>query len=74
MKLTVSRKISLLIIAAVFPLLTGVVVRSFAWLVILGKNGILNNFLIWIGVISEPLSMLYTQGSVIVAMITEPSV
>ena len=56
-------------IAAVFPLLTGVVVRSFAWLVILGKNGILNNFLIWIGAITEPFSMLYTQGSVIVAMI-----
>ncbi|MBR9865332.1 MAG: ABC transporter permease [Rhodobacteraceae bacterium] len=60
---------SLLIIAAVFPLLTGVVVRSFAWLVILGKNGILNNFLMKIGAIAEPLSMLYTQGSVIVAMV-----
>ncbi|PWK76316.1 putative spermidine/putrescine transport system permease protein [Aminobacter sp. AP02] len=60
---------SLLIIAAVFPLLTGVVVRSFAWLIILGKNGILNNFLVSIGAISEPLSMLYTQGSVIVAMV-----
>ncbi|MBD3625199.1 MAG: ABC transporter permease [Rhodobacteraceae bacterium] len=64
-----SRLKSLLIIAAVFPLLTGVVVRSFAWLVILGKNGILNNFLLKIGVIAEPLSMLYTQGSVIVAMV-----
>ncbi|PSM20243.1 ABC transporter permease [Nitratireductor sp. StC3] len=60
---------SILIIAAVFPLLTGVVVRSFAWLIILGKNGILNNFLTWIGVIGEPLSMLYTEGSVIVAMV-----
>lgn len=60
---------SLLIIAAVFPLLTGVVVRSFAWLVILGKNGILNTFLLNIGAIAEPLSMLYTKGSVIVAMI-----
>lgn len=60
---------SLLIIAAVFPLLTGVVVRSFAWLIILGKNGILNNFLLGIGAIGEPLSMLYTQGSVIVAMV-----
>ncbi|MDO5642136.1 MAG: ABC transporter permease [Paracoccus sp. (in: a-proteobacteria)] len=64
-----SRIKSLLIIAAVFPLLTGVVVRSFAWLVILGKNGILNNFLIWIGAITEPLTMLYTQGAVIVAMV-----
>ena len=64
-----ARMKSLLIIAAVFPLLTGVVVRSFAWLVILGKNGILNDFLLWIGAISEPLTMLYTKGSVIVAMI-----
>ena len=60
---------SLMIIAAVFPLLTGVVVRSFAWLIILGKNGILNTSLLSIGVISEPLSMLYTEGSVIVAMV-----
>ncbi|TFL18073.1 ABC transporter permease [Jannaschia formosa] len=60
---------SLLIVAAVFPLLTGVVVRSFAWLVILGRNGILNGFLEGIGVIEEPLSMLYTQGAVIVAMV-----
>lgn len=64
-----SRLKSLLIIAAVFPLLTGVVVRSFAWLIVLGKNGILNSFLIWIGVTDTPFSMLYTQGSVIVAMV-----
>lgn len=60
---------SVMIIAAVFPLLTGVVVRSFAWLIILGKNGILNTMLLSVGVISEPLSMLYTEGSVIVAMV-----
>ncbi|SMY08942.1 ABC transporter permease [Flavimaricola marinus] len=60
---------SILIIAAVFPLLTGVVVRSFAWLVILGRNGILNEFLQKVGLTAEPLSMLYTQGSVIIAMI-----
>ncbi|WP_068118893.1 ABC transporter permease [Tropicimonas marinistellae] len=64
-----ARAKSLLIIAAVFPLLTGVVVRSFAWLVILGKNGILNDFLLWSGLIAEPLSMLYTEGAVIVAMV-----
>ncbi|MET0436990.1 MAG: ABC transporter permease [Devosia sp.] len=60
---------SILIIAAVFPLLTGVVVRSFAWLIILGKNGILNSTLINLGLITEPFQMLYTQGSVIVAMV-----
>ncbi|WDQ98841.1 ABC transporter permease [Devosia sp. J2-20] len=60
---------SILIVAAVFPLLTGVVVRSFAWLIILGKNGILNSTLLNLGLISEPFSMLYTQGAVIVAMV-----
>ena len=60
---------SVLIIMAVFPLLTGVVVRSFAWLIILGKEGILNAFLVWLGVSGAPFSMLYTQGSVVVAMV-----
>lgn len=60
---------SILIVAAVFPLLTGVVVRSFAWLIILGKNGILNTTLVNLGIVDEPLQMLYTQGSVIVAMV-----
>ena len=59
-------RIFLLIIAAVFPLLTGVVVRSFAWLIILGKNGILNSTLQALGLISEPFSMLYSEGAVIV--------
>ncbi|WP_421855618.1 ABC transporter permease [Oricola sp.] len=60
---------SILIVAAVFPLLTGVVVRSFAWLVILGREGILNSFLLWIGLTNEPFTMLYTEGAVIVAMV-----
>lgn len=60
---------SIMIIAAVFPLLTGVVVRSFAWLILLGKNGILNSLLLSLGAISEPLTMLYTKGAVIAAMV-----
>ncbi|MDO1584936.1 ABC transporter permease [Rhizobium oryzicola] len=60
---------SIMIIAAVFPLLTGVVVRSFAWLILLGKNGILNSALLGLGLISQPLSMLYTEGAVIAAMV-----
>jgi len=60
---------SLLIICAVFPLLTGVVVRSFAWMIILGREGILNRFLVWAGMLDEPVQMLFTQGAVVVAMV-----
>ncbi len=60
---------SILIVLAVFPLLTGVVVRSFAWLVLLGRQGMVNNVLQWSGVTDAPVAMLYTQGAVIVAMV-----
>jgi len=60
---------SILIIAAVFPLLTGVIVRSFAWLILLGRNGLVNGTLIWLGLADQPIPMLYTQWSVIVAMV-----
>ena len=59
----------LMIATAVFPLLTGVVVRSFAWLVILGKFGILNTLFLQAGLIDRPLSMLYSRGAVIVALV-----
>lgn len=60
---------SVLIIAAVFPLLTGVIVRSFAWLILLGRNGLVNGSLIWLGVTDQPIAMLYTQWSVVLAMV-----
>lgn len=57
-----------LLIAAVFPLLTGIVVRSFAWMVILGRNGMLNTLLLQTGMTETPLPLLYSEGAVIVAM------
>lgn len=66
---TSGRLKSVLIIAAVFPLLTGVVVRSFAWMVILGKNGILNSSLVGLGLVDQPIAFLYTQGAVVTGMV-----
>lgn len=57
-----------LLIVSVFPLLTGVVVRSFSWMAILGRNGIVNTALIELGLIDQPLSLLFTQGAVIVGL------
>jgi len=62
-----SQKVRGLIIAlTVFPILTNSVVRSFAWMSILGKNGVINTLLIKLKLISEPLSLLYTEGAIIV--------
>lgn len=60
---------SLFIICAVFPLLTNPVVRSFAWMVILGRNGLANDALLWLGVIDQPMRFLFTEGAVIVGFV-----
>ena len=60
---------SLMIVAAVFPLLTGTVVRSFAWMVILGRNGMANDALVKLGLSAEPVQLLYTQFAVIVGLV-----
>lgn len=49
---------SALLTLLLVPLYTGDMVRIFAWRVILGAEGVLNRFLIWIGVLSEPLQVL----------------
>ena len=59
----------ILMAISIFPMLTNSVVRSFAWINILGKNGVINNFLMSIGVIEEPITMLYTEFSVLIGTI-----
>lgn len=56
---------SLLMGLVLFPLLTNSVVRSFAWINILGTNGVVNQLLLGMGVISEPIRMLYTEFAII---------
>ena len=60
---------SLLIAISIFPLLTNSVVRSFAWINILGKNGVINSFLMKIGLIKEPLTLLYTEFAITIGTI-----
>jgi len=57
-----------LLLLIVLPLLTGVVVRTFAWVVILGRQGIINNALLALGWIDTPLTLLYTPTAVFVAL------
>jgi putative spermidine/putrescine transport system permease protein len=63
-----SRAQTLIILIVLLPLLTSVVVRTFAWIVILGRQGIVNSTLLSIGAIDTPLRLLYTQVGVVVAL------
>lgn len=55
---------SLMMGLVLFPLLTNSVVRSFAWINILGTNGIINRALLAIGLIQEPIQLLYTEFAI----------
>ena len=66
---TQSRYKSLLIILAVFPLLVGNVVRAAGWMALLGNQGFVNAILIWLGVIQQPIKILYTPTAVVIGII-----
>ena len=60
---------SILLIFIVLPFWTSILVRMYAWMVILGRNGIINSTLLKLGLISTPLDLLYNTFSVTVGMI-----
>ncbi|MCW1413813.1 ABC transporter permease subunit [Rhizobium sp. 1AS11] len=58
-----------LTILVVLPMWTSVLVRSYAWIVVLGRNGIINQLLTDSGLIAEPLPLLYNRFGVYVGMV-----
>jgi len=58
-----------LLMLIVLPFWTSFLIRIYAWIGILKDNGLLNNFLIWLGVIDQPLNILNTQTSVYIGMV-----
>jgi putative spermidine/putrescine transport system permease protein len=61
-----ARKILMLVILV--PLWTSLLVRSFAWMVLLQDNGLINDTLMAIGLISEPLALIYNRTGVLIAI------
>lgn len=52
-----------------FPLLTNAVVRGFAWISILGRNGIINQALVNLHITSEPVQLLYTEFAIVIGSV-----
>lgn len=61
-------KRGIFLLFAVFPLLTSSVVRSFSWITILGKKGMINSALMGLGLISQPLDLLYNDISLVIGL------
>src|SRR4030065_1998702 len=58
-----------LIVVLMIPFWINYLIRTFAWKLILSENGVLNQFLLWLKVIDEPVRILYSQTSVLLGLI-----
>lgn len=60
---------SILLLLATIPFWINFLVRSYAWIVILRSQGLVNTLLLKLGIISEPLNLLYNTPSVVLGMV-----
>lgn len=63
------KKRSLMILLFILPLWTNFLLRTYAWMVLLRDQGVINQFLTTLGIIEEPLKLLYTNGAVLLGMV-----
>lgn len=65
-----SKKIQeLLMTLVMIPFLTNALIRMYGWIVLLRKSGVINQGLIGIGLIKQPLSLMYNNFGIIVGMV-----
>ncbi|HEY8383768.1 MAG TPA: ABC transporter permease [Microvirga sp.] len=58
-----------LLFLVLVPFWMSILVRSFAWMAVLGRQGPVNGFLQWTGLTDAPVQLLFTTGAVALAMV-----
>lgn len=61
------RSVFLLIVLG--PLLVSVVVRTLGWSILIGNNGLVNQALLYFGIVERPLKILYTNGAIVLGLV-----
>ncbi|MGC1122743.1 MAG: ABC transporter permease [Candidatus Methanofastidiosia archaeon] len=64
-----SKTKGLLTILVISPMFVSLVVRGYAWSIMLSDHGVINNTLMWLGIIDEPIRLLNTMKAVVVGMV-----
>lgn len=60
---------SVVLLLIIVPFWTNALIRIYGWRILLMSNGPLNTFLLKLGIIQEPLKLLYTDGTVLLGMV-----
>lgn len=63
-----SFRFTLIVICVIVPYFTSIIVRTYSWMIILGTRGVINTFLIQIGLIDKPLNLMYNMVGVTIGM------
>lgn len=58
----------LLMIVVIVPYFTSILVRTYAWMVLLGTDGIVNKLLLGLGLVNQPVAMMYNRFAVLLGM------
>ena len=59
----------LMFLALILPLSVGVIVKAFAWTILLRSNGPLNQMLMSLGLVDEPLKLLFNERGLVIAAV-----
>jgi putative spermidine/putrescine transport system permease protein len=62
-------RFTLVLFCIVVPYFTSIIVRTYSWMVLLGRNGIINQVLMRIGITDEPFPLLYSKTGVLIGMV-----
>lgn len=62
-------RFSMVMFCIVVPYFTSVIVRTYSWMVLLGRNGVVNQVLMETGLIARPLPLLYNSFGIVVGMV-----
>lgn len=60
---------TLLLFLVIVPFWTNSLIRTYAWIILLRTEGVINTLLIKIGLIGQPLELLYNDGAVLIGLI-----
>ena len=55
-------------VVVVTPLFTSNIVRSFGWMVLLGRRGMINDALVGMGIVERPLPLLFSETSIVIGL------
>ncbi len=59
---------SLLLLLIILPFWISFLLRVYAWMGLLNNHGVVNNILLWVGVIDQPIQMLYTDFAIFIGL------